>query len=206
MIPILDLSRMDEALARQLGTAFRDIGFVSLINHGVPGPVIEALYGEANGFFDLPLETKQRVARPRPDQNRGYIGYGHETLARLAGAHTPPDYKELFSIGPFDLPDDPYYTGPAAYPSFAPNLWPEEPAGLQPAMRTYWHEVTRLARRVRWFAQYVRRFAQRVRCWVADQKALIARHQLQKQFFVPPVKNILLLSYALAISKKIEMF
>jgi isopenicillin N synthase-like dioxygenase len=46
------------------------------------------------------------------------------------------------------LPDDPYYTAPAAYPSFAPNLWPKDPEGLQPAMRAYWHAVTVLARRV----------------------------------------------------------
>jgi isopenicillin N synthase-like dioxygenase len=48
------------------------------------------------------------------------------------------DYRKIFSIGPFDLPDDTYYTGPAAYPSFAPNLWPSRPPELQPAMRAYW--------------------------------------------------------------------
>jgi isopenicillin N synthase-like dioxygenase len=148
MIPTLDLSRPDEALAPELGAAFRDIGFVALTHHGVPNAIIEAVYRAAGAFFDLPPETKRRVARPRPDQNRGYIAYGEETLARLDGQQTPPDYKEIFSIGPFDLPDDPYYTGAAAYPSFAPNLWPEEPDELGPAMRAYWHEATTLARRV----------------------------------------------------------
>lgn len=147
-IPVLDLWLDDRALAPRLGAAFRDIGFAAAINHGVPSSVTEALYSAANAFFDLPLDVKQQVARPRPDQNRGYIGRGDETLARLAGQHTPPDYKEIFSIGPFDLPDEPYYTVPAAYPSFASNLWPRTPATLQPAMRAYWHEVTRLARRV----------------------------------------------------------
>jgi isopenicillin N synthase-like dioxygenase len=147
-IPVLDLALDDAALAPKLSAAFRDIGFVGLVNHGVPRPVIEALYAAANDFFDLPPEAKRQVARPRPDQNRGYIGRGDETLARLAGQQTPPDHKEIFSIGPFDLPDEPYYTGPAAYPSFAPNLWPEKPASLQPAMRAYWQEVTTLARRL----------------------------------------------------------
>jgi isopenicillin N synthase-like dioxygenase len=147
-IPILDLALDDRSLAPTLGGAFRDIGFVALANHGVPAAAIAALYAAANDFFDLPLAVKRQVARPRPDQNRGYIGRGDETLARLAGRQTPPDHKEIFSIGPFDLPDEPYYTGPAAYPSFAPNLWPQQPASLQPAMRAYWHEVTRLAGRV----------------------------------------------------------
>src|SRR5438046_856874 len=103
-IPTLDLSQSDARLAPTLGTAFREIGFVAVTNHGVPVAVIDALYTAAHRFFDLPPDAKQRVARPRPDQNRGYIGDGQETLARLAGGQTPPDHKELFSIGPFDLP------------------------------------------------------------------------------------------------------
>jgi isopenicillin N synthase-like dioxygenase len=147
MIPVLDLSRSDHALAPELGAAFRDIGFVALTHHGVATATIEALYEAANGFFNLPTMEKRKVARPRPDQNRGYIAYGEETLARLGGRQTPPDHKEIFSIGPFDLPDTSYYTSPAAYPSFAPNLWPDHPAALQPAMRDYWEAVTSLARR-----------------------------------------------------------
>ena len=148
MIPTLDLSQPDSVLAPALGRAFREIGFVALRHHGVPRGTIEALYATAEDFFDLPAEAKRQVARPRRDQNRGYIAYGEETLARLGGCETPPDHKEIFSIGPFEVPDDSYHQAPAAYPSFAPNLWPARPASLQPAMRAYWHAVTALARRV----------------------------------------------------------
>jgi isopenicillin N synthase-like dioxygenase len=148
MIPILDLSQDDRALAPALDAAFRDIGFASVVNHGVSATTIADLYVAANAFFELPPEAKQKVKRPRPDQNRGYIGYGEETLARLGGRQTPPDHKEIFSIGPFDLPDDTYYTRPAAYPSFAPNLWPSRLPELQPAMRDYWQAITALAQRV----------------------------------------------------------
>jgi isopenicillin N synthase-like dioxygenase len=147
MIPVLDLSLPDRVLAPALGTAFREIGFAALSHHGVPSATIEVLYSAANDFFDLPAEAKRQVARPRPEQNRGYIAYGEETLARLGGRQTPPDHKEIFSIGPFDLPDTPYYLSPAAYPSFAANLWPARPATLQPSMRAYWQAVTGLARR-----------------------------------------------------------
>src|SRR5512146_3368350 len=98
MIPVLDLAKDDHALAPTLNAAFRDIGFASVVNHGVPATTIRSLYESANAFFDLPAEAKRRVARPRPDQNRGYIGYGEETLSRLGGRQTPPDYKEIFSI------------------------------------------------------------------------------------------------------------
>src|SRR5471032_3686637 len=147
MIPVLDYSQSDEVLAPRLGSAFREIGFVALAGHGVPTETTDALYEAANAFFDMPAVLKKQVARPRLDQNRGYIAYGEETLARLGGEQTPPDHKEIFSIGPFDLPETSYYTSPAAYPSFAPNLWPGHPATLQPAMRAYWHAITGLARR-----------------------------------------------------------
>ena len=68
------------------------------------------------------MAEKLAVRRPRNDQNRSYIPYGEETLARMHGGDTPPDYKEVSAIFPDDVPTTPYYTGPLAYPDFAPNL------------------------------------------------------------------------------------
>lgn len=152
-IPIIDVSplldRADSEAVRTVGAelddACRTIGFFGVTGHGVPEETVAALYREAYAFFDCPYEEKMKVARPRPEQNRGYIRTGDETLARLAGRETPPDMKELFAIGPFDAPRDEYHTAPAAYPSFAPNLWPARPAGLEPAMRAYWTALERLA-------------------------------------------------------------
>jgi isopenicillin N synthase-like dioxygenase len=132
-------------IAAEIDAACRTIGFFGVRSHGVSRARIRALYDAAYTFFDLPLEEKRKVDRPKPEQNRGYIGYGNETLARLAGRETPPDLKEIFAIGPFDLPDEPYFTGPAAYPSLAANLWPQQPAELAPALKAYWRDVERLA-------------------------------------------------------------
>jgi isopenicillin N synthase-like dioxygenase len=141
-----DASKQQRAdIAARIDAACRTIGFFGVRGHGICVDRIQALYNAAYAFFDLPLEEKRRVARPKPEQNRGYIAYGDETLARLAGRETPPDLKELFAIGPFDLPDEPYFTGSAAYPSLAANLWPERPAALTPALKAYWHDVERLA-------------------------------------------------------------
>jgi isopenicillin N synthase-like dioxygenase len=133
-------------LVHQVARACEEIGFFTVTGHGVPGAVIAELVAQAYAFFDLPLAEKLAVRRPRPEQNRGYIAPGEERLARLHGDETPPDLKELYTIGPFDLPNTPYFTGPAAYPSFAPNLWPARPAGLCPALQAYWHELERVAR------------------------------------------------------------
>jgi len=116
-------------IARQVASACEEIGFFALTGHGVPRTVIADLVAQSYTFFDLPQAEKLVVRRPRPEQNRGYIAPGEERLARLRGDETPPDLKELYTIGPFDLPDEPYFTGPAAYPSFAPNLWPYARSG-----------------------------------------------------------------------------
>ncbi len=152
-IPVIDLSvfRDGDAFDRKrvaaaIADACETIGFLVVSGHGVPEADGTALHRAALDFFDLPLEEKLTVRRPRNDQNRGYIPYGEETLAKMHGQVTPADYKEVFAIGPDDVPDEPYYTCDLAYPDFAPNLWPERPAMLRPAMAAYYEGMLRLAR------------------------------------------------------------
>jgi isopenicillin N synthase-like dioxygenase len=148
VIPIIDLSHADRDCAAAIAEACERIGFYAVTGHGIHADVIAALHAAAREFFDLPLTEKRRVARPRPEQNRGFIGRGDETLARLAGQATPPDDKEVFTIGPIDADSDPYFTRREAYPHFAPNVWPERPVELRPAMESYWRAATVLAERL----------------------------------------------------------
>ena len=67
--------------------------------HDMASGLGEDLREAALRFFDLPLEEKMQVRRPKNDQNRGYIPYGEETLVRMAGGESPPDVKEVFAIG-----------------------------------------------------------------------------------------------------------
>lgn len=153
-IPVIDYApwasgdpAAQAAIVAQVADACARIGFFVVVGHGVPEPVIAEAYAQAKAFFALPLEEKLAIRRPRPEQNRGYIQVGEETLARFAGDETPPDLKEIFAIGPDDVPDEPYFTGSAAYPSFAPNLWPARPEGFRAAVRAYWDELQKLSRR-----------------------------------------------------------
>ena len=152
-IPVIDLApfrdgdaadgkRVGDAIARACET----LGFLVVSGHGVPAATGAALHRTALEFFDLPLAEKLAVRRPRDDQNRGYIPYGEETLARMHGQDTPADYKEVFAIGPDEFPDEPYYTGDLAYPDFAPNLWPARPEGLRAIMKSYYAGMLDLAR------------------------------------------------------------
>ncbi|MGI9425722.1 MAG: isopenicillin N synthase family dioxygenase [Hyphomicrobiaceae bacterium] len=126
-------------IASELGRAAEGLGFAVIGGHGIAPSIGEDLREAALRFFDLPLEDKLLVRRPKNDQNRGYIPFGEETLVRMAGGDSPPDVKEVFAIGPDGVPNTPYFTGPASYPSFAANLWPDAPGDLQPKMLAYWH-------------------------------------------------------------------
>lgn len=154
-IPIVDLSdfgrgdrERDADVGQELCTVCESIGFAVLTGHGISPATGEHLHRAGHRFFGLALEEKLRVRRPRNDQNRGYIPYGEETLVRMAGGDSPPDYKEVFAIGPDVLGTTEYFTGPRSYPSFAPNRWPERPTELRPAMLDYWHAMEGLMRTV----------------------------------------------------------
>ena len=152
-IPIIDLAPFIKGnsgaraqVAIELGSAAEPLGFAVVAGHGIDPIVGTALRNSALEFFDLPLEEKMAIRRPKNDQNRGYIPYGEETLVRMAGGDSPPDYKEVFAIGPDDVPNESYFTGPGSYPSFAPNLWPAAPGNLRSRMLTYWKSMETLMR------------------------------------------------------------
>lgn len=154
-IPIIDLTDFRNGsggdrkrIAQELGDAAQTLGFAIIGGHGMSPQIGEELRESALRFFDLPLEEKMQVRRPKNDQNRGYIPYGEETLVRMAGGESPPDVKEVFAIGPDDIPDTPYFTGPESYPSFAPNLWLGKPEDLRPKMLAYWRGMEDLMRTI----------------------------------------------------------
>ena len=152
-IPVIDLESFpsgDRAtrvrVAKQLGSAAETLGFVVISGHGIDPAIGNVLKEAAVRFFDLPRVTKMIIRRPTNDQNRGYIPYGEETLVRMAGGDSPPDYKEVFAIGPDNVPQELYFTGAGSYPSFAPNLWPDDPTDLRPKMLAYWQQMEKLMR------------------------------------------------------------
>jgi isopenicillin N synthase-like dioxygenase len=153
-IPIIDLSDCDRdgasfaQTARRIADACETIGFFGLTGHGVAAERIAATERIAERFFALPLDRKMAVLRPRPGINRAYIPYGTETLARLAGNETPPDYKEVYAMGLEGYPDEPYFNCDAALPHFARNRWPVELPEMPGVLGAYWDDMQRLARRV----------------------------------------------------------
>jgi len=143
LIPVVDLAAADAP--ERLDAACRSIGFMSIVGHGVPGPVIDEMLAATDEFFALPLAEKLSLRSPSPGINRGYAAKGTEGLTYSLGVEgRPPDLFEAFNIGPDRRPagvrDD--------RPEFAPNLWPERPAALRSALVAYFDAVAALARRL----------------------------------------------------------
>jgi isopenicillin N synthase-like dioxygenase len=151
-VPVIDLSwrhagaERRRALVEALATACRDLGFLIIGGADVPGAVIADAVRESRNFFALDAAAKQAVTRPQASHIRGYVGVGAESLSQLEQEQAPPDLKELFDVGPLEVPrDDPYYSEARAGASFAPNLWPASLPALQPALSSYFRAMETLA-------------------------------------------------------------
>lgn len=101
-IPLVDLSRFVKgnaeeraAFVQELGAAFHEIGFVGVINHGVPKQLIVDFFNGAKDFFALPEEVKRKYEVPGLAGQRGYTSFGKEH----AKQSTVADLKEFFQIG-----------------------------------------------------------------------------------------------------------
>ena len=68
------------SVAAAIARAYETLGFLVVSDHGLTLEDGAALHRTALNFFDLPLEKKLAVRRPKNDQNRGYIPYGEEPL------------------------------------------------------------------------------------------------------------------------------
>src|SRR5436305_964407 len=134
-VPIIDISGSisgDHAarrtLAAEIDRACRDIGFFTIVGHGIDEALIERVKELSRSFFALPTAEKSRhKAPPAVKGIRGYRGVGDESLSYSLGRAAPPDYKETFRAGRVDVPDDAYHRAHLDR-YFAPNPWPERPA------------------------------------------------------------------------------
>ncbi|KAH7360847.1 Clavaminate synthase-like protein [Rhexocercosporidium sp. MPI-PUGE-AT-0058] len=131
-IPQVDFSKIDssslkdrQAIAKEVGAAFRDSGFLYAANHGISEDLQKELFGVIKEFFDLPLEEKMKIHINKSASIKGY----EALLETKLDATTRGDLKEAFNIG--DDPFDPEQNVPSdldisSYPKNG-NQWPSSP-------------------------------------------------------------------------------
>ena len=144
-IPVIDLSEPDAA--RRIGSACAEVGFFTVVGHGVADDVVSAAWVTARAFFDLPEEQRRAVAMPNPGYPYGWSPLDGETLARSLGNAAPPDRKQSFAIGPVDPPAH-RITDPDESFAWSPNLWPDALPELRTAWETYYRRLAELSARL----------------------------------------------------------
>ncbi len=101
-IPSLDLSKFlsqnaeeKQQFVTDLGTAFEEIGFISLKNHFLTETLMENLYAEVKSFFNLPVSVKHSYEVETLHGQRGFTSFGKEQ----AVGHKKADLKEFWHFG-----------------------------------------------------------------------------------------------------------
>ena len=116
-IPSLDLADFTggdpvkkQRFVENLGSAYNQIGFVAIRNHGLSDELTEKLYAAVKRFFSLPDEIKTKYEIPALAGQRGYIGKYKE---HAKGSSTG-DLKEFWHTG--QMVDDPADPAAKEYP------------------------------------------------------------------------------------------
>ena len=145
--PIVSLAGMRSSAAaerRLVGDAVRsaclDKGFLYIVDHGVPAPLIDAVFDQSRRFFALPEAEKGAVHMRFCPNRRGYEPMRGQTLE----PGQPADLKEGFYLGNERLPDDPRVQ--AQLFNHGPNQWPANLPGFRETLVEYDAQMGALCR------------------------------------------------------------
>ena len=104
MVPIIDVAPFltgmaadKQRVAAAVGAACEQIGFLTVIGHGVPETQIAQTAAAAHAFFDLPAEEKALLKMSAA--GAGYSPVRGESLAATLGHQAPADLKESLNVG-----------------------------------------------------------------------------------------------------------
>jgi len=154
-VPVIDIApfiggapEQKRAVATALREACEEIGFFTIVGHGVAEALIEDTRAKALQFFALPASEKRAIARPPSKISRGYSWVGDRGLAYSLGDKTPPDLQESFGMGPVKPVPSALAGTPAESAFFMPNVWPAQPAGFRATFERVYAELDRVAAHV----------------------------------------------------------
>jgi len=65
-VPVIDISGDPRKVAAEVGAACGELGFLTVVGHGVPDDVAERAASATHAFFDLPEAEKRALADGEP--------------------------------------------------------------------------------------------------------------------------------------------
>lgn len=156
-VPVIDVSALSEApwpmqspdaptaavadVARQIDSACREVGFFTIVGHGIDPGLLTGLEERCRRFFALPEAEKARISMSRGGRAwRGWFPLDGELTSGV------PDHKEGIYFGAEIGPDDPRVL--AGTPLHGHNLFPERPEGLGELVLAIIDELTGLGHRL----------------------------------------------------------
>jgi len=134
-IPVIDLGpylagepgALDHA-AVELRHALTEIGFYTIVNHGVPSALVHEVYRQVARFHARPLDEKLKIKLDK--HNVGYLPIMGDTLRTSVVAHvTKPNMSEAFFMARDLAPDHPDVVFGRRFRSA--NQWPEGLPGFR---------------------------------------------------------------------------
>ncbi len=151
-LPVLDLSTLiegDTASIRNLAANLQDIvskiGFLCVVNHGVPDAAIASMLDRSAEFFALPVSDKTALAINRHE--RGYTELNVEVVQDDAiGGASRNDLNEAFNFGvEYPADDANVISGRRMYGA---NTWPDAVPEFADAARDYIAHMEILSKRL----------------------------------------------------------
>ena len=134
-----------ESTAARFRDAFEDVGFLVMVNHGVPQALIDRTFAEARRFHAQPLDRK--LALRMNEHNNGYMSMGRYAVwTSDVNANDKPDLNEAFFCKRERGADDPLRMSGRRF--VGPNLWPDDLPGFREGVLAYTGAMDALAARV----------------------------------------------------------
>lgn len=124
-IPIIDLSKLDDQVLRQVSSACHEWGFFQVVNHGVSEELMVRTHHAWREFFYLPIEEKQLYA----NSPATYEGYGSRIGVEKGSKLDWSDYFFLNYL-PHSVRDT--------------NKWPCLPVSCRELVMEYGEELVKL--------------------------------------------------------------
>jgi len=135
------------ALAESWRGVWETLGFMCVVNHGVPLGQVASMFDASKQFHDLPADVKQAISL-NTDQ-RGFMGIRGDYLANgEINENRKPSISEAMFVATEYADDNPYVAAGTQF--YGPNLWP--PEDLAPGFRettlAYMDVVTDLGKKL----------------------------------------------------------
>jgi isopenicillin N synthase-like dioxygenase len=99
-VPVIDLSQLNSSseadradIVAQLMKAATEIGFLQVVNHGIPKELVDTMFAQSAKFFSLPLDTKKK------SKHDAVKNVGFESYSQIRPSTGLPDNKESLQLG-----------------------------------------------------------------------------------------------------------